>query len=112
MPRVTSASQARAFSVYAPHLWNSLPVSVRRFADFSAVQSASLAAPDTFSSVAVSASGTALTTHLTSFKRNLKTYLFDASLSVATSFCVLSFFPAPLSCGWSCLLLLYGAGLQ
>jgi len=84
VPRVTSASQTRAFSVSAPHLWNSLPASVRRFADFSAVQSASSASLDTSLSVAVSAIETVLTTQLTSFKRNLKTYLFDASVSMAT----------------------------
>ena len=35
VPRVTSVFQSRAFSVAAPHLWNSLPNHLRGLVDFS-----------------------------------------------------------------------------
>ena len=84
VPRVTSALQSRAFSVSAPHLWNSLPVSLRRLAAFSPVLSVSLASPDSPPSLLGTASETVYLNQLESFKRNLKTYLFDAQLPVAT----------------------------
>ena len=63
VPRVTSALQSRAFSVSAP---------------------LSLASPDSPPSFLGTASETVYVSQLESFKRNLKTYLFDALLLVAT----------------------------
>jgi len=84
VPRVTTVFQSRAFSVSAPRLWNSLPVSLRRLADLSVP---ALASGTTLSS-SLSASSTlscdSYPDNLLSFKRALKTYLFDVNLPVAS----------------------------
>ena len=91
VPRVSTALQSRAFSVSAPHLWNSLPASLRRLAAFTAVLSPSSFSTGASSLSALPSSSPCLfslvptpSDHLTAFKRNLKTYLFDSPLPLAT----------------------------
>ena len=66
-PRVCTAFQSRAFSVAAPHFWNSLPLSLRLLAVFPP--------PSLGSSASVSPQQLP---NLDLFKRSLKTYLFDS----------------------------------
>ena len=82
VPRVSTALQSRAFSISAPHLWNSLPISLRSLANFSSVASpsASLTVPS-FQAVPTS---NPPCDGLITFKRLLKTYLFDDPLPLAT----------------------------
>lgn len=68
VPRVNSAFQSRAFSVAAPHLWNSLPVALRSLVDFT-----STAGPTSISYP-----------NLTTFQRMLKAHLFEAAFSLVT----------------------------
>ena len=77
VPRVTSVFQSRAFSVEAPRLWNSLPAPLRALADLSPSfsGSCSLNVPSLPASICISQS---VPPHLLTFKRLLKTYLFDA----------------------------------
>ena len=62
VPRVSTALQSRSFSVAAPHLWNSLPLQLRLLV--TCTQPCSSLSPQ--SSI-----------NLLSFKRQLKTHLFD-----------------------------------
>src|SRR5277367_42917 len=82
VPRVSTALQSRAFSISAPHLWNSLPISLRSLANFSSVTSPS-ASPTVPSFQAVPTSSPPCDGLIT-FKRLLKTYLFDDPLPLAT----------------------------
>ena len=91
VPRVSTALQSRAFSVSAPHLWNSLPASLRCLAAFPTVLSPSSFSTGASSLSALPSSSPCLfslvpipSDHLTAFKRNLKTYLFDSPLPLAT----------------------------
>ena len=71
VPRISSATQSKAFSCYAPALWNKLPQSLRSLAfplDLS-LASNSYTASTTWSLTEAS--------NLPSFKRSLKTFLFD-----------------------------------
>src|SRR5206468_1674707 len=71
IPRISSATQAKAFSSYAPLLWNNLPQSLRHLAFQPGLSSGS-------SSYATSTTDTLTeASKLVCFKRNLKTFLFD-----------------------------------
>src|SRR6476469_1949081 len=47
VPRASSSFESRAFSIAAPHLWNSLPASLRAFANTSTISSSTLFPPCT-----------------------------------------------------------------
>jgi hypothetical protein len=63
VPRSSSALQSRAFSIYAPHLWNKLPLSLRSLPFIPSSQSLSTSLTDSHLSIS-------------SFKHDLKTFLF------------------------------------
>jgi len=76
VPRVDSVFQSRAFSYAAPHLWNSLPESLRRLADISSLPASSF--PSSTFSVPVSCTACDSTaTNFSLFRRQLKTHLFS-----------------------------------
>ena len=77
VPRVSSVFQSRAFSVEAPRLWNSLPAPLRALADLSPSFSGSCSYNVPFLPASISISQS-VPPHLLTFKRLLKTYLFDA----------------------------------
>jgi len=82
VPRVSTSLQSRAFSVAAPHLWNTLPASLRAMPS---LPNPCPSAPSTISSNSfVSSSHSHVSLHLPTFKSLLKTHLFDLSPSVAT----------------------------
>ena len=66
VPRSTSALQARSFSIYAPHLWNRLPLSLRSLPFTSPTQTCSSSSYPS----------------LHSFKKGLKTFLFIPHLNL------------------------------
>jgi hypothetical protein len=79
VPRVPSVFESKAFSIYAPHLWNSLPSSLRAFAAPSPLPVFS--PPSVLPSDPLSFTTTQSTIpNLPAFKRLLKAHLFDAPL--------------------------------
>ena len=71
VPRISSATHSRAFSVYVPQLWNRLPQSLRDLAFQSNLNCTSVASSLTDPLKQAS--------NLVTFKSNLKTFLFDCA---------------------------------
>ena len=72
-PRVSTVLQSRSFSVAAPHLWNSLPASLRLLANFAVTSD---------NPVSLTSSPPSIPPNLSTFKRLLKTHLFDQPSTV------------------------------
>lgn len=83
VPRVKTAFQTRAFSVAAPHLWNSLPAALRSLIDFNPSSLPVSQSSPSYLVPSVSLDVPSIP-NLPSFKRLLKAHLFDSPLLLAT----------------------------
>ena len=75
VPKIDSVFQSRAFSYAAPHLWNSLPGSLRSLANLSPCLQPSQAS--SFVASFTDPCCNSAIPNFSLFKRQLKTYLFD-----------------------------------